>query len=149
MWIVRQWANDLIQEVEEIQKRISSFRNATEQHKSTLESFKEDNKNEEQITRINVLLDKNDYIKTRLEQLSQKIELTSLLKIVEDVQIWQEEMVEIIRNLNQVVTTQMNNQEQFEQVRRKIEDLKVQVDKKSEHLEACKTLSHSKTTDCA
>ncbi|EFP08591.1 hypothetical protein CRE_29258 [Caenorhabditis remanei] len=129
------------EEVEEIQKRISSFKNAADMHKITLESLREENKNEEQISRINVLIDKNDYIKTRLDQLSHKIELTSLLKIVEDVQIWQEEMVEIIRNMNQVVTTQSNNQEQFEHLRRKIEDLKVEVEKKSEHLEACKTLS--------
>lgn len=133
----------LLQEVEEIQKRIASFKSAADMHKSTLETLKEENQNEEQISRINVLIDKTDYVKTRLDQLSQKVELTSLLKIVEDVQIWQEEMVEIIRNMNQVVTTQSNNQEQFEQVRRKIEDLKVEVDKKSEHLEACKTLSHS------
>lgn len=133
------------EEVEEIQKRISSFKNAADIHKTTLESLKEENKNEEQISRINVLIDKNDYIKTRLDQLSHKVELISLLKIVEDVQIWQEEMVEIIRNMNQVVTTQSNNQEQFEQVRRKIEDLKVEVDKKSEHLEACKTLSQNET----
>ncbi|EGT39528.1 hypothetical protein CAEBREN_31600 [Caenorhabditis brenneri] len=126
-------------------KEFSSFKNAADIHKTTLESLKEENKNEEQISRINVLIDKNDYIKTRLDQLSHKVELTSLLKIVEDVQIWQEEMVEIIRNMNQVVTTQSNNQEQFEQVRRKIEDLKVEVDKKSEHLEACKTLSQNET----
>ncbi|UMM36442.1 hypothetical protein L5515_008606 [Caenorhabditis briggsae] len=133
------------EEVEETQKRISSFKNAADMHKTTLETLKEENKNEEQISRINVLIDKNDYIKTRLDQLSQKVELASLLKIVEDVQIWQEEMVEIIRNMNQVVTTQSNNQEQFEHVRRKIEDLKVEVDKKSEHLEACKTLSQNET----
>ncbi|KAF1750649.1 hypothetical protein GCK72_017200 [Caenorhabditis remanei] len=133
------------EEVEEIQKRISSFKNAADMHKTTLETLKEENKNEEQISRINVLIDKNDYIKTRLDQLSHKVELTSLLKIVEDVQIWQEEMVEIIRNMNQVVTTQSNNQEQFEHLRRKIEDLKVEVEKKSEHLEACKTLSQNET----
>ncbi|CAI2353812.1 unnamed protein product [Caenorhabditis sp. 36 PRJEB53466] len=131
------------EEVDEIQKRIASFGGAAEEHKKTLESLKEESSNEEQISRVNVLIDKNDYIKTRLDQLSQKIELNSLLKVVEDVQIWQEEVVEIIRNLNQVVTTHTNNQEQFEQVKRKIEDLKVEVNKKSEHLEACKTLSQN------
>ncbi|CAI5451883.1 unnamed protein product [Caenorhabditis angaria] len=132
-------------EVESVQQKIIGFQNALLHNTAQLEQLKTQTESEEQISRINVLIDKQEYIKTRLEQLQQKIETTALLKIVEDVQIWQEEMVEIIRNLNHVVSTQINNQEQFENTRRKIEDLKVEVDKKSEHLEAFKNISQNQT----
>ncbi|CAB3396814.1 unnamed protein product [Caenorhabditis bovis] len=130
-------------EAEEYKKRLLKYKSAVDGELLRMEQLKNETLNEEQLSRINVLIDKQDYIKKRLEQLEAKLELTSVLKVVEDVQIWQEEMVEIIRNLNQVISTQTNNQEQYEHVRRKIDDLNVAVDRKSDYLESLRSLSQN------
>ncbi|CAD6186560.1 unnamed protein product [Caenorhabditis auriculariae] len=131
------------QESEQAHQKLQAFREAAAEHSKRLDTLKTETNNDEQLSRISVTVDKQDYIKNRIEEVLNKLELRTLLRVIEDVQIWQEEAIEIIRSVDHVVSTTNTTDQQIHELRRRVEELNDETIKKSQFLEESKSLSQN------
>ncbi|PAV58522.1 hypothetical protein WR25_25180 isoform C [Diploscapter pachys] len=139
---IQMWQDDVIEiigklggtetkshkENEEIRLKIHGFAEAGDRHSATLAQMKGETANTEILSRIEQIEQRQQEIRRKLHSISQGIETSSLRRVIEEIQMWQTDAIEIIKTLD---AAEVKTGRDCEQMQQRVDSLRKEMQERS------------------